>query len=217
MSILAACLSIGVVCLAGCDGSGPEASNGDGGKANVAALKSTHEEKSKKGAKAIRLEHEKLIEELVNLAGQNVPSSASRSTEDANYIRHRAKELAIKLLGELRASQGVGVLLENLKYQNPNILVFQSYVEVGQLHPAAEALSKIGMPAVGPTIAKLAGYESNSTDSRICKWTLKEILGVRLARLRLQIAIDESRDPTVKERLDEALPYFKTLEERADE
>jgi len=212
--ILAVCLSIGVVCVVGCDDSVPQASNGGGGKANVVALKST---KGKKAVKAIRLKHEKIVEELVNLASQNVPSTSSRSTEDPNYIRHQAKHLAIILLGDIHAPDAVPVLLQNLEYINPNILRFGGYGEVGDHYIAAEALSKIGIPAVGPTIGKLADYEPNSMGSKICKWILREILGIELARLRLQLAIKEARDPTVKKNLTAALPYFKTDKEKAAE
>lgn len=60
-------------------------------------------------------------------------------------------------------------------------------------------------PSVGPTIEKLAGYTPENKGSRFCCWILKEILSIRLARLRLQIAIEEARDPTVKQNLTAAL------------
>jgi hypothetical protein len=80
-----------------------------------------------------------------------------------------------------------------------------------------EALSKIGIPAVGPTIGKVGSYPSKSQGSELCCWILKKILGVRLGRLRLQIAIEETRDQAVKENLIAALPYFKTEQEKAAE
>jgi hypothetical protein len=60
-------------------------------------------------------------------------------------------------------------------------------------------------PSVGPTIEKLAGYAPKSEGSGLCCWVLKKILGVRLGRVRLQIAIEEARDPTVKQNLTAAL------------
>jgi len=73
------------------------------------------------------------------------------------------------------------------------------------------------MLAVGPTINKLGAYAPNSKGSELCCWLLKKILGVKLARLRLQTAIEETRDEAVKQNLTAALPYFKTNQEKAAE
>jgi hypothetical protein len=70
---------------------------------------------------------------------------------------------------------------------------------------------------VGPTINKLGAYPPEARGNLVCRWILREILGVRLARLSLQIAIEETKDETVKTTLTAALPYFKTEQEKAAE
>jgi hypothetical protein len=80
-----------------------------------------------------------------------------------------------------------------------------------------EALSKIGMPAVGPTIKQLGSSAPNSEGGQLCCWIIKDVLGARLAKVRLEIAIEDARDPTAKQNLTAALPYFKTQKEKADE
>jgi hypothetical protein len=167
-------------------------------------------------AQAIRQKWSDTISQLIQSASRGVKPLSLSDPENIRYPRHDSKHLSILLLGDIRAVEAVPVLLDNLEYHNPRELA-GSYQDVNGLYPAAEALSKIGMPAVGPTIKKLGDYAPNSKGSEICCWILKKILGVRLARLRLQIAIEETRDEAVKKNLSAALPYFKTDQEKAAE
>lgn len=183
----------------------------------VGKLDSPRLEEREKAAEQVRREHAQLVQALVQLAREEVELVPSKSTADPEYVRHAAKDLAIILLGELRAAQGVSLLLDNLRYQNPNVLVISYYVEPGQTYSAVEALIKIGMPAVGPTIKKLGTYDKDGLDRKLCCWIIKKVLGPRLGRLRLEIAIEEVREPKVKKNLQAALVYFKTPEERAAE
>ena len=179
-------------------------------------LTSKNREEREKAAEAIRNERTEIIKQLIEFAAENVeplPSSDSRFIE---YPWHDSKHFAILLLGDMSAVEAVPVLLENIEYRNPRKL-WGSLLDKDGWHPAVEALSKIGMPAVEPTIKKLSSYEPKSDGSELCCWILKKILGVRLARLRLQIAIEETRDKAVKKNLVAALPYFKTSQEKAVE
>ena len=212
-------LSILTCCLSGCKEkeSEPNISKLPSGTSDVERLKSTNEQEREKEAEAIREERRQLIQQLIRLAEQNVQPVTSRTTEDSEYIRHHAKHLAILLLGEIRANEAIPVLLENLNYRNPNILVGGSYLEHGQLYVSAEALSKIGMPAVGPVIDKLGKFSEQEKGHSICCWIIKEILGPRLGIIRLEMAIEEAKDETVRKNLTAALPYFKTDQEKAAE
>jgi hypothetical protein len=156
------------------------------------------------------------IRQLIKMAAQDVKPLSPSDPENIRYPWHDSKHLSILLIGDMRSAEAIPVLLDNLGYRNPAELA-GSYLGIGGLYPAAEALSKIGMPAVGPVIDKLASYPPKSQGSEICCWILREILGARLARVRLEIAIEESHDPAVKERLAAVLPYFKTDQEKAAE
>jgi len=205
--LLAVCVSVTTVCL----------SVGGVLSPYVTGLKSMNQQEREKAAEAIREQHQQLIQELIELAAVKVKPVPSKSTQDVEYIRHAAKHLAIVLLGDLHAVEAVPVLLDNLEYRNPHILVFTSYLEEGQLYPATEALSKIGMPAVGPVIDKLGKFSEQEKGYSICCWIIKEILGLRLGKVRLEMAIEEAKDETVRKNLTAALPYFKTDQEKADE
>ncbi len=184
---------------------------------NVTALTSENLKDREKAAEAIRNEHTELIKLLIQLAKEKVDPLPSNDPCFAEYPWHDSKHLSILLLGDLRAVEAVPVLLENLEYKNPKSLYVDEPLDKGGWHPAAESLSKIGMPAVEPTIKKLSSYEPNSKGSELCCWILKKIMGVRLARLRLQIAIEETQDKAAKKNLISALPYFKTDQEKAAE
>lgn len=183
----------------------------------VASLKSDNLKYREKGFQAIRKERTELIRQLVELAAEKVEPLPSGDPRFMEYPWRDSKHLAILLLGELRATEGVAVLLDNIEYKNPKSIIVSEYLDKGGWYPAAEALSKIGVPAVEPAIIKLGSYEPKSVGCENCRWILKEILGVRLARLRLQIAIEETRDEAAKKNLTAALPYFKTNKEKADE
>ena len=183
----------------------------------VARLKSDNLKHRERAFEAIRKERTELIRQLVELAAEKVEPLPYTDSRFIEYPWRDSKHLAILLLGELRATEGVAVLLDNIEYKNPKSIIVSEYLDKGGWYPAAESLSKIGMPAVEQTIKKLGSYEPKSNGSEICRWILKEILGVRLARLRLQIAIEETRDEVVRKNLSAALPYFKTNKEKAEE
>jgi hypothetical protein len=168
-------------------------------------------------AEAIRNDHGALIKRLIRLAKEKVEPLTSSDPRFVEYPWHDSKHLSILLLGDLRAVEAVDILLENLTYKNPKSLESSEALSQGGWYPAAEALSKIGMPAVEPIIKKLGSYKPNSKGSDLCCWILKEILGVKLARLRLQIAIEDTREATIRENLTAVLPYFKTEQEKAAE
>jgi hypothetical protein len=177
---------------------------------DVSGLTGKNLQDREKAAEAIRKQRAELIKMLVGFAAEKVKPLPSSDPRFIEYPWHDSKHLATLLLGDLRAVEAVPVLLENLEYKNPRTLIVTLLLDIGGQYPAAEALSKVGMPAVKATIDKLSSSTTSGKGSEICCWILKKILGVRLARLRLQIAIEETRDEAVKKNLSTALPYFKT-------
>jgi len=183
--------------------------------AGVSGLTAENLKDREKAAEAIRNERAQLIKQLIKLAAEKV-ERLHPDDPKSSYPWCDSKHLAVLLLGDLRAVEAVPVLLENLEYKNPRSIVTE-YLDKGGWYPAVEALSKIGIPAIGPTIEKLGRYPPKSKGNELCCWMLKKILGVKLARLRLQIAIEETRDEAVKNNFTTVLPYFKTEQEKAAE
>lgn len=145
-----------------------------------------------KAAKSIRRDYDDRVKDLIKLAGKEV--KLRRAADGTMAYPHRdGKHLAILLLGDLRAVKAVPILLENLEYKNP-ITHHWGPFGVGGWYPAAESLSKIGMPAVGPVLYKLGGYEKDGKGRQLCTWAVIKVLGQRLAKERLEMAIIEEGD-----------------------
>jgi len=164
--------------------------------------------KREKMAEEIRNHQVQLIRELIRLAGTTVEPLPSSDAQFASYPWHDSKHLATLLLGDLRAVEAVPTLVDDLEYKNPRTLL-HGLLDKGGWYPAVEALSKIGMPAVGPIIDKLGSYTEDCLGRELCCWIIKEVLGARLGKVRLEMAIEESREPAAKENLTAALRHFK--------
>jgi hypothetical protein len=184
----------------------------------AAELGSDNEKARESAAEGIVKVRGELVDRLMELAKQPGKVLVSPNGERRAYLWHEPKHLAILLLGDLRASEAAPLLLENIEYRNPREF-FGSMMTNTEWYPAVEALSKIGMPSVDPTVIKLSHVDPKSKAAELCCWTLTEILGPRLARMRVQIAIEETPDASAREKLKAALPYefFKTREEKATE
>jgi len=140
------------------------------------------------------------VQELIALAAKETQGVQGVMVEERGYAPvhypwHDAKHLAMILLGDLRAAEAVPILLENLEYRVPRFTGYTSgrfaAVRGSAMHPATEALVKIGMPAVEPLVEKLAGLSEDGVARRLGVLVLDEILGRRLARARLQMVIEE--------------------------
>ena len=167
-------------------------------------------------AQTIRKKWSDTIQQLIKSAGRDVKPLSRSDPENIRYPRYDSKHLSILLLGDMRSTEAVPVLLDNLEYRNPRQLA-GSYPDVNDLYPAVEALSKIGMPAIEPTIDKLGSYTEQCLGRKLCCWVIKEVLGARLGKFRLEIAIEEARDETVRNNFRAVLLYFKTDQEKAAE
>jgi len=170
-------------------------------------------------AETIRQERAKIINGLIQVAatkGEAAPPDTHGFPQDG--VWHDAKHLAILLLGDLRASEAVSVLMKNLCYRNPESTNMPR-LELkygGFAYPAARSLSKIGMPAVQPLLARLSVLRETETEHRICTWTLKEILGERLAKVRLEMAVEEAKDDAARANLKAALAQLEPKLETAE-
>ena len=181
---------------------------------HLEGLKSDKREVREEAFDRILKERTDRVQQLIALAAREVQGRKLKFGDEVvvNYPWHDAKHLAIILLGDLRAAEGVPVLVETLEYRNPKKLTSgtdeKAAVKGSYWHPATESLVKIGMPSVGPVIEKLGGYSENCLGRRLCLVVIKEILGPRLAKARLQNAIEEAKDETARANLRAALEQF---------
>jgi len=174
------------------------------------AFQQQSREGREEAAKSVLQERADLVKDLIQLAStkDDAPRSPGFPQEG---LWHSSKHLAIQLLGDLRASEAVPALLENMCYRNPERadLPGMIYRYGGEAYPAAMALSKIGMPAVQPLIARLSVPGVAASERTTCLWTMKAILGEKLAKAQLQMSIEETKETSAKAKLESALEEFK--------
>jgi hypothetical protein len=106
---------------------------------------------------------------------------------------------AIELLGELRATEAIPLLLEHLDFL-PGGLPFR--VPPPRQFPSVLALTRIGSPALDSLVKLTAADES------ICwlsAWAIAKIDGPPAALARIQTAAAAETDPERKKRLEEAV------------
>lgn len=175
--------------------------------AQVSALQSARgQEARKEAARAVQDQHERLIGELIVQAGERVEPSRDviGDTMWLHYPYLDAKHTAVLLLGDLRAKEAVPVLLENLTYFRPKLLAVMRGSELGPAegpgwYPAVESLIKIGIPSVEPVMERLARFEEDCLERRLCVVILRGILGDGLAEARLKIAIEEAENAAAED------------------
>jgi len=183
--------------------------------AEVKDLKSSDLKQREAEANKIKKERQKMVSQLIELAKEDVKPIRKRTPNFPGvYPWHDSKHLAIMLVGEFRAIEAIPVLIENIEYINPKSIVSDEMISIVDYSPSAEALVKIGMPTIEPVIEKLGTYDRDCLGRQICAWIIKEVLGVKLGRYKLQLAIEETKDAKVKKNLQAVLPGFKTLQEQ---
>lgn len=173
-------------------------------------LQAENREDREQARLSLNQNHKELIRDLIKLLGQ--PETGISSY----YNWHSPKHLAVFMLGDLRSVDAVSILVKEIEYYNPRERA-GSFLGEEERYPAAEALGKIGMPSIGPTIEKLKSYEKDGVGRRLCCWVINDVLGQKLGRIRLEMAIEEAKDSAAKKNLTAALAYFKTDEEKAAE
>jgi hypothetical protein len=179
----------------------------------VEGLGSPTRELREAAAEQIRQDQQSLIGRLINYAAAEIKPLPSSVGDSTSLPWHDSKHLAILLLGDLRAPEAIPALLKNLEYRNPRKFLVDGYelgpVEGPGWHPAVESLIKIGMPAVGPAIEKLGAYTQDCLGRRLCIVVLKQVLGPRLAKVRLEMAVDEAKDDAARANLKAALEQLE--------
>jgi hypothetical protein len=173
-----------------------------------AGLTSEIREEREAAAQAMCQQRAKIIKDLISLAATKVePAPSDNQGFPQDGVWHDAKHLAILLLGDLRASEAVPALMENLCYRNPESTNMPR-LELrygGFAYPAARSLSKIGMPAVQPLLARLGVLTATAPEREICLWTLREILGEGLAKAQVEIAMEKAKTDAARANLKAAL------------
>ena len=211
---LTVCISISILCLSfGNTKQSNTNTSQDDIRQYINGLQSKDSNEREKANKSVREYYAQLNDELIKLVSVKLEPEPSKEVQKKDFSKYYAKELAIVLLGDMRSAKAVPVLMENLEYSNP----FSGYLggassslPIGSGNSAAGSLVKIGLPAVELIMEKFSHFGMNDRGSEICCGILKAILGINLAKARIQIDIDGTKDETIKKNLKDVLSFIET-------
>ena len=162
----------------------------------ISKLQSERVEERVKAREEILESRRLLIDKLIELAGEDRPG-----LDEDRTVWGDSKHVSILLLGELRATEGVDVLLDNLTYRNT---WDPSGYYPWAVYPALEALVKIGMRGIPGALERLKTSQ-DERERENCYWLVRGGLGVETGRFAIATAMQDERDPERKSRLEAAL------------
>ena len=146
-------------------------------------------ERDKAIDQAVKFYHEIVAEVIEQLNNSN--------------LSNEGKVYAIYLLGQLRATAAVTILIENINLKASNV-DRKSGIGRWGMYPAQEALSKIGNPAVNMIIDLLPGEKEELRRKLMC-FVLVEVEGADTAKYILRQAVAAESDPNRQVNLQDAL------------
>lgn len=161
----------------------------------------------------IKRQRQELVAELIRVLRESTAEDEPARARDPDRTDwHSNRHLAILLLREFRASAATDVLFENLTYRAPEHLSGSEWT-FGKWYPAADALGRIGRPAVRPAIARLA-LTQDEEERLCCCWILVKALGGQLARAAVELELQREhahKTPTHKANLEAALDLMHEM------
>ncbi len=136
---------------------------------------------------------------LANVIGQ---------LRDGN-LANEGKVHAIYLLGQLRATASVAVLIDNIDLKARKVDPKGGIGRWG-MYPAQEALAKIGNPAVNMILDKLPAEKVELRRKLMC-FVLSDVEGKNFSRLLLKLRLEEEKDQAKRGNWERALAVLEGL------
>lgn len=122
-------------------------------KSMVEKVKSKNEEERLRGKQELLDIRKKVIDEMISIVKSD-PTNVVLRNQDP--LEHSSKLIAIEILAEMKADEGVDVLLDNIFFaQDP----FTSETLFEELSPAGKALVKVGKPTFDRIWTKFGAIE----------------------------------------------------------
>jgi HEAT repeat protein len=138
------------------------------------------------------------IDQIVGIVERSVPQEGKKAIARDNIV----------LLGRLRATKAVPVLVRLLTFQVPYLATRPQTID--DSCPAAGALIEIGSPALAPVLERI-----RNEDGDILQWAsaavFRGVLGERWASLVLEKEIQNSLQPEKEQRLRQVLEKLHRL------
>lgn len=154
--------------------------------------------------------HQQIVQQLIILA----------SKKDDHRDVNSSKELAIELLGELRASESAQMLVDQIALKVPVIVTavipFQDF-------PALRALIKIGNPSIEAIFRRLSPLEHlveltplGPHDLHLFALVIREVDGEEVGLFRLQLVLKNAKTEKQKKNFSDLIEIYKKKEDEFD-
>jgi hypothetical protein len=154
------------------------------------------------GRKQERQQRRETIEGLVTIVDRPVVQG------EEFYNSSTPRNIAIFLLGRLRAKESVSSLMECIQPREGQSMVID---EEMLLSPAAAALAEIGMPAVQPLVERMK-LKGMDPEGQMCLMTMVRILGGDLADTKLAKTIGKETNKEYQKNLQACLDALQKKE-----
>ena len=130
-----------------------------------------------------RAQRESDIQELINIVEEQ-----RETLESEQKVEEKSRGwFALVLLGDLRSDAAAPILTQIIAVKDRSLSISSNETQPHWYSfPAAVALAKIGMPAVGHLMEMARVTEPTSTAFQLCGVTLEAILGEELARTAVE-------------------------------
>lgn len=161
-------------------------------------LRSKDEELQREAKKEILTKRKELIEGLINILRDEKIKSENRS----------CALTAATILGELRATEAVEILAENMSLRKKSPIVSGPTLWLETAYPCMGALIKIGKPSI-PAMVKLISENDDEDILHYAGFVIKEIEGKKIGKLILVDALATETDKEKQKRLKIALEYLE--------
>ena len=147
------------------------------------------------------------VDHVVDTYHEMVAEVMSQLSQD--NLSNEGKVYAIYLLGQLRATKSVPILIENIDLVAPRVDTKGAIGRWG-MYPAQEALSKIGKPAVNMIVDMLPD-EKNELRRKLMCFVLADVDGAEVAKFNLSRALATESEPVRKGNLQSAQMILEGL------
>lgn len=145
-----------------------------------------------------------LIRGLVNIVKE------ADDSDDKRCPGAGLKRTAIEILGEIRATEAVPVLYENLKHE---ATLFDGGMDdmanPGKRYPCVGSLVKIGSPALARAWYRVE-MSDDPLERELCSWIIGQVESSQTARLLIERKLAKA-DPLKKARLEAARSLLETM------
>jgi len=172
---------------------------GQGQMDAIGKIRSSNLALQEEGERELLQQRKELISSLINILEQG--------DKNAKREKRSSQVAAINVLGEMRATQAVDILVDYIEFRASDELIMHRLTPPSEVFPAVKALIKIGKPSLPPVLRALK--ESTDEDVILLDWNsgwiIFQVLGHKIGMIYLEDVLQNEIEPKKRERIEDLL------------